>query len=254
MAKQDVDQQFTRESILKVISNELAGLDLSPGDYIQVANSILDSALGKNPGASDLDEIYGQGDAGRDSGSNGNEALKSELNNRKITGLPIVTDDISIRACEPESDFDILKKWSREERGREFLLSRLENNIEKAEEVFFNRSHLFGMVCNAMQEPIGVVGFLNYDRQHQKAELRKLIGESTYRGKGLGKKASRLWVGYGLTVLNLRKIYLYTFDSNLRNIRINEELGFRLEGVFREEHIIDGRPKDILRMSLIRSK
>ncbi len=253
MAKQDVEQQFTRESILKVISNELAGLDLSPADYVQVANSILDSALGKNEETSGLEAIYGEGGAGEESRNNGNNSLKSDLNNRKISGLPVVTDDISIRACQPESDFEIFEKWTREDRGREFLLSRLENNIEKAEEVFFNRSHLFGMVCNAMQEPIGVVGFLNYDREHKKAELRKLIGEPSCRGKGLGKKASRLWVGYGLYVLKLRKIYLYTFDSNLRNIRINEELGFRLEGVFREEHLVDGKPKDILRMSLIRS-
>ncbi len=231
MPDNNIDQQFTKESIIKIISNELAGLQLTTSDYIQVANSILDSALEKNTGNSSAVDLF----------------------NQKISELPIVTDDIIIRACDPDSDYDYFEKWTRDERGGEFLLSRLENNVENPRKVFLNSSHIFGIVCNSMQRPIGIVGFLNVNHDHKRAELRKLIGEPDCRGKGLGKKASRLWLSYGLYALKLRKIYLYTFDSNLRNIRINEELGFRLEGVFREEHIVDGRPKDILRMSLIYS-
>ena len=230
MANKDIDQQFTKESILKVINNELAGLNLSTGDYVQVANSILDYALETRNGQDDTNNFSSQ----------------------KITRLPIVTDELIIRACDPKTDFPIFEQWTRDERGREFLLSRLENNLETASGVLHNPNHRFGMVCDPDMTPIGIVGFLNRDRSQNRAELRKLIGEPDRRGQGLGKKASRLWVNYGLNALKLRKIYLYTFDSNLRNIRINEELGFRLEGVFREEHVIDGQPKDILRMSLIR--
>jgi RimJ/RimL family protein N-acetyltransferase len=51
--------------------------------------------------------------------------------------------------------------------------------------------------------------------------------------------------------LNLRKIYLYTYDTNLRNIRINRDMGFQLEGVFKQENIDNNVPKDILRMAYI---
>lgn len=229
MKNSELDKKFAVEGVLKVISNELAGLDLSTSDYIQFANSILDSALKKDPDHPDAASLY----------------------QLKLSKLPLATDQFYIRACEPEKDYPVFKKWTEDERGREFLLSRLENNFEQPEKLFFNDVNLFGIVCLPAGRPIGIVGFLNYHQKQKKAELRKLIGEPGYRGKGLGKKASRLWLGYGLYALKLRKIYLYTFDSNLRNIRINEELGFKLEGVFRAEHLINGEPKDILRMSLL---
>ncbi len=232
MQKSEVEQQLVKEGVFQAISNELAGLNLSTNEYLQVANSILDFALEKNAA----------------------KPLENQGVEVRVDHLPIVTDDLIIRACDPDRDFVHFDAWTRESRGREFLLSRLENNLEKPEKIFRNPANVFGIVCDPEEKPIGIVGFLNHEKQHGKAELRKLIGETGYRGKGLGKKASRLWLSYGQHGLKLRKVYLYTFDSNLRNIRINEELGFRLEGVFREEHIIDGKPKDILRMYRILDK
>jgi RimJ/RimL family protein N-acetyltransferase len=97
------------------------------------------------------------------------------------------------------------------------------------------------------------MGYLNHDPVNKKAELRKLIGEGEYRGHGLGKKSTKLWLSYGVHTLGLRKIYIYTFDTNMRNIRINRELGFHLEGVFKEENVISGVVKDIVRMAFIKS-
>ena len=78
-----------------------------------------------------------------------------------------------------------------------------------------------------------------------------MIGEQSFRGQGLGKRSTQLWLNYGLNGLKLRKIYLYTFDTNLRNIRINREMGFQLEGVFRQENIDNNIPKDIIRMAYL---
>jgi len=100
--------------------------------------------------------------------------------------------------------------------------------------------------------PIGAVAFLNYDVMQFKAELRKLIGEPNMRGKGLGKEATRLWIRYGTETLDLKKIYLNTLDTNIRNIRLNEEIGFRVEGILRNEVFVDGKYKDLLRMGLWR--
>jgi diamine N-acetyltransferase len=101
------------------------------------------------------------------------------------------------------------------------------------------------------KKPIGIMAFLHFDKKNNKAELRKLIGDYDFRGKGLGKKSTKLWLNYGLNGLNLRKIYLYTYDTNLRNIRINRDMGFQLEGVFKQENIDNNVPKDILRMAYI---
>ena len=49
----------------------------------------------------------------------------------------------------------------------------------------------------------------------------------------------------------MRKIYVNTLDTNLANIRLNEQLGFRVEGVLRDEVLLNGEFQDVLRMSLI---
>ena len=77
-----------------------------------------------------------------------------------------------------------------------------------------------------------------------------MIGDPALRGRGLGREASKLWVGYGLGALGLRKIYLNTLATHLRNIKINEEIGFRVEGILRNEVLIDGEHRDVLRMGL----
>ena len=51
--------------------------------------------------------------------------------------------------------------------------------------------------------------------------------------------------------LELKKIYLNTIDTNIHNIRINEKMGFKVEGILRDEALVDGVTHDILRMGLI---
>jgi diamine N-acetyltransferase len=94
------------------------------------------------------------------------------------------------------------------------------------------------------------VAFLDYDADQRKAELRKVVGDPAQRGKGYGKEASALWIRYGITTLGLKKIYLNTLETNIHNVHLNEELGFRVEGILRNELLIDGEYRDVLRMGL----
>ena len=95
------------------------------------------------------------------------------------------------------------------------------------------------------------MAFLDHDFEQKKAELRKLIGNPAFRSKGYGKEATKLWIQYGISNLGLRKIYLNTLQTNVRNIRLNQELGFKVEGILRNECSIDGKLYDLLRMGLI---
>lgn len=70
------------------------------------------------------------------------------------------------------------------------------------------------------------------------------------RGMGLAKEATKIWIRYGVTVLKLKKIYLSTLDTDIRNIRLNEALGFKVEGILRNEIYLDGVYHDVLRMGL----
>ena len=107
------------------------------------------------------------------------------------------------------------------------------------------------MICLINNMPIGSVAFLNYNSLQRKAELRKLIGNPKYRGMGLAKEATQMWIKYGTINLGLKKIYLNTLNTNIRNIKLNEELGFKVEGILRNEVFFDGKYHDVLRMGLL---
>ena len=113
-------------------------------------------------------------------------------------------------------------------------------------------ANLIGLIMFNDNHPIGLMAYLDVDYGQFKAELRKMIGEPEFRGRGLAKEASALWIDYGFSTLNLQKIYLNTLNTNIRNIRLNEELGFRVEGIMRNEVYFDNCFHDVLRMGLCR--
>ena len=135
--------------------------------------------------------------------------------------------------------------------GRYFLLTMTHSQHGKIEELINSEDNHLGIITLSDKTPIGVVAFLNIDKTHHKAELRKLIGVPEYRALGYGKEATHLWIEYGLKNLQLKKIYLNTIDTNIHNIRINEKMGFKVEGILRDEAIVDGVPHDVLRMGLL---
>jgi RimJ/RimL family protein N-acetyltransferase len=172
---------------------------------------------------------------------------KVEIKSKK---LPVSFEDITIREINLDRDKKKIMGWIENIQGRDFFLSRIDDIEIATDAIIKDPKHVFGLVLKD-GEPIGIMGYMNYDSKNRKAELRKIIGELDYRGKGYGKKATNLWLSYGIQSLNLRKIYLYTFDTDLRNIRINLDMGFQLEGIFRQENLYSDGAKDILRMAYI---
>jgi len=167
-------------------------------------------------------------------------------------GLPMAGDRVKIVPLQSARDREIVKGWLHDEHGRHFLLSRTHSQDLDFDALVDSASNVFGLIALPDGTPIGSVAFLDYDRVQHKAELRKLIGDPKMRAKGLAKESTQLWIRYGLEALGLKKIYLNTLDTNIRNIKLNEELGFRFEGILRNEVFFDGRYHDVLRMGIWR--
>ncbi len=94
------------------------------------------------------------------------------------------------------------------------------------------------------------MAFLDVDQIQQRAELRKLIAVPAERGKGYAEEATRLWLKYGFQQLGLEKIYVSTLQTHIRNIQLNEAIGFRVEGVLYNEVRIGDHRHDVLRMGM----
>lgn len=226
-----LQNSFLTETVLSTTINELKKLNLSSKDYVNLANSILDIAINGNK-VNQVEEV-------------------DYLIDEKID-FPITYEDIVIIPFENKKHKKLLTEWTSSDSGKEFLLSRIDNIERNLDELINDKGNIFGIIQTKDKTPIGVMGYLHYDKLNNKAELRKLIGNRDYSGKGFGKKATKAWITFGLNRLKLRKIFIYTYDTNLRNIRINRDLGFNLEGVFKAENLDKDLPKDILRMALIR--
>jgi RimJ/RimL family protein N-acetyltransferase len=164
--------------------------------------------------------------------------------------LPLCGDQVRIRTFDRDRDMDVLARWMQDEFGRYFLMARTRSRTPTLEDVVDDPASLVGIVTLPDGLPIGATAFLGIDVDQRMAELRKLIGEPSMRGRGYAKAASRLWIAYGFRGLRLHKIYLNTLNTNLRNIQLNEDLGFRVEGILHDEVLLDGRYRDVLRMAI----
>lgn len=97
---------------------------------------------------------------------------------------------------------------------------------------------------------VGIIGAESIDRVSSRVEMRKLVGEAAMRGKGIGKRATFLFLYHVFVVRQLHKVYMHSLDINIRNLNLNGNFGFWLEGVFYEDAIIDGQRQDVVRMAL----
>ena len=102
--------------------------------------------------------------------------------------------------------------------------------------------------------PVGNCGFHKIDWRNRSAELGIFIGEKSYWSQGYGTEAMRLLLKHGFETLNLNRIFLRVFNSNLRAIRSYEKAGFIAEGKMRQAEFRRGAYKDVILMSVLRSE
>jgi RimJ/RimL family protein N-acetyltransferase len=99
-------------------------------------------------------------------------------------------------------------------------------------------------------ELAGIIGAESIDLGPAKMEMRKLVGDADMRGKGIGKRATFLFLYYAFMVRNFNKVYVYSMDTNIRNLHLNARFGFELEGILLEEALVRDERRDVVRMGL----
>ena len=98
---------------------------------------------------------------------------------------------------------------------------------------------------------VGLFAIRNADRA---AEIGIFIGEKNFWGQGYGTEGMRLMLKHGFKELNLNRIFLRVYETNLRGIRSYEKAGFKQEGRLRQDRFMDGKYIDVILMSVLRSE
>lgn len=86
------------------------------------------------------------------------------------------------------------------------------------------------------------------------ARLSVYVGEADCQAKGIGRMAVFLALQHGFANKRLHKIWLTTHAKNYRALNCYSKLGFRFEGILRDEFWLEGKRMDLVRMSLLQSE
>lgn len=95
-------------------------------------------------------------------------------------------------------------------------------------------------------------GLTGIDYSVRKAEFYIFVNPNML-GKGIGTEATWLLCKYGFDVLQLHKIYLFTNASNIGASKTYQKVGFKLEGVLRDEMVNADNYEDRLYYGLLSS-
>ena len=99
---------------------------------------------------------------------------------------------------------------------------------------------------------IGYVQIQNISAVHRSADIGIRIGEEKYRGRGHGKQALGLALGYCWDHLNLERVGLVVFRHNTRAINAYRAAGFKREGLLKRLWYVDGSWVDVVLMAAFR--
>lgn len=154
--------------------------------------------------------------------------------------------DVSIRKFE-KKDIPNKVKWINDPQNNAFLHYDLPLDEAKTERWFeANKDRLdrYDAIVEMNGVAVGIIGLLSIDRINKKAEYYVTIGERAYLGKGIAGRATRLLLEYAFDELSLNRVYLYTEVDNVAAIKLYERIGFRCEGLLKNDLFFKGRYVD----------
>jgi diamine N-acetyltransferase len=101
---------------------------------------------------------------------------------------------------------------------------------------------------------VGNVVLDRIDRHLDTARLSIYIGESSGRGRGVGLTAVVHALRYAFETLHLNKVWLTVHCRNAAALKVYVTVGFAVEGVLRDEFMLDGQRLNVLYMGLLASE
>jgi RimJ/RimL family protein N-acetyltransferase len=82
-------------------------------------------------------------------------------------------------------------------------------------------------------------------------ELGIIIGDKSAWDQGFGTDVVRTLLRHAFDTLNLNRVALRVFETNLRAIQVYRKIGFIEEGRLRQDHFIDGQYVDVVIMGIL---
>ncbi|MCB9209748.1 MAG: GNAT family N-acetyltransferase [Ignavibacteriales bacterium] len=228
--RKTITSEINLNTLAKTIYDESIQMGFKSNDYVKLMNQILEMTISdKNKdeeGDADIFSVF-----------------------EEISDLPIQTKHLTIRLYNPKTDKKIISNWFNEENNKLFLVSTTRKQNLNIDNFITDEKNIFATITLKDNSPIGLLAILNIDKENSKGEMRKMIGEVNQRGKGYATEATKYWLKYCTDFIGLKKIYINTIETNIKNITLNRKLGFKVEGLLKREIIFDNIEQDVLLMA-----
>jgi RimJ/RimL family protein N-acetyltransferase len=98
---------------------------------------------------------------------------------------------------------------------------------------------------------VGGCGLFDFEPQSRRMELGIIIGDKSAWDQGFGTDVVRTLLRHAFDTLNLNRVALRVFETNLRAIQVYRKIGFIEEGRLRQDHFIDGQYVDVVIMGIL---
>jgi RimJ/RimL family protein N-acetyltransferase len=164
---------------------------------------------------------------------------------------------IYLRPIE-RTDAPLLRQWINDPAVTRTLLAYRPINLAGEEQWIedlykTDQEVVLGIVVSATDTLIGATGLHQIDYKNRHAQFGIVIGDTHEWHKGYGTEATALMVAYAFETLNLNRVWLHVYETNVYGIKAYEHVGFRKEGVLRQESYRDGRYVDTIAMGIVRA-
>lgn len=104
--------------------------------------------------------------------------------------------------------------------------------------------YVYELFDNNTAIPLGLIGLIGIDKKNKKAEFYIINGEKDFWGKGLASEATNVFLNHVFLKHDLNKVYLYTEVNNIGAQKLFEKIGFKKEGLLKEDLIHMGNKLD----------
>lgn len=165
-----------------------------------------------------------------------------------------INEKVSLREFA-EKDIENKVNWINNPQNNEFLHYELPLEYEKTLKWFHARNinTRNDFVIEYENVPVGLIGLLNIDYVNRKAEYYVSMGEVNYKGKGIASAASYLLLKHAFECLDLNKVYLNVDYDNVFAKKMYQKIGFKQEGVFKEDLMHHGKLIDRVRYAYFKN-
>jgi diamine N-acetyltransferase len=177
---------------------------------------------------------------------------------KTVERKPLVGERILLRPFS-KRDLPHIQRWSTDAELRK-LIGRVAPMSEAEAERFYKDLRVdkdriwFVIVLKRNNRVIGEAGLLRMFRPWRNTDMTIIIGEKDAWGKGYGTEAGHLLLDYAFNRLGFHRISIGVVGFNKRALRFWESLGFKKEGVERDEYFYDNVYSDGIMMSILENE